>query len=444
MAHGLGLRKIISQIGGILLQRVGSLILQISIVVFLAHVLGPTQFGQYAVATLLPGVLAVLLNLGIWSASVYALGRGASVHVVLRWNLRLGFGIVVCGVALSALLVAGASEHIFPGVPPQLLWIATCGFPVAWFYQSMTSVLHGKQDFRRYTLATLTNPAAALVAAILLVWAADLRASGAVAAWAGGQTCGLLLAAWCVWRHCTVEARNPRVDSEERPDLKYGLKAYLANLLAFLNYRLDILLVNFFVGPAEAGIYTVAVRVAEQLWLISNSAAVVLLPRLAGLHSAEETRRRLTPVIARWIILAGLGMAITLALISGWIVPLAFGAEFAQSAAVLMWLLPGVVAYMCVMVLSPDLAARGRPDLNGWAAGVSLAVSTVGNLLLIPVYGVVGAALASTLAYVMACVITIVYYTRLSHNRARDLLRVGRTDWEIVKVAMATVRGRRS
>jgi O-antigen/teichoic acid export membrane protein len=340
--------------------------------------------------------------------------------------------------------VAGASEYVFPGVPPQLLWIAICGFPAAWFYSSMTSILHGTQDFRRYNLAMLMNPAVVLVAVVLLVWAADLGAAGAVAAWASGYICALLLAAWFVWGHCAAEAADAPSNTHERPDLKYGLKAYLANILAFLNYRLDILLVNFFVGPAGAGIYTVAVRMAEQLWLISSSAAVVLLPRLAGLHSAEETRRQLTPIIARWVTLAGLGMAITLALISDWIVPLAFGPEYAQSATVLLWLLPGIVVYTCVMVLSPDLQARGRPDLNAWSAAASLALNVVGNLLLIPPYGVIGAALASTLAYLVTGLLTILFYTRLSRNRAWEVMRLSWTDWELIKMAATAIRGKRS
>jgi O-antigen/teichoic acid export membrane protein len=183
---------------------------------------------------------------------------------------------------------------------------------------------------------------------------------------------------------------------------------------------------------------------AEQLWLISSSAAVVLLPRLAGLHSAEETRRQLTPIIARWVTLAGLGMAITLALISDWIVPLAFGPEYAQSATVLLWLLPGIVVYTCVMVLSPDLQARGRPDLNAWSAAASLALNVVGNLLLIPPYGVIGAALASTLAYLVTGLLTILFYTRLSRNRAWEVMRLSWTDWELIKMAATAIRGKRS
>jgi O-antigen/teichoic acid export membrane protein len=443
MVRGLGLREIVSQVGAVLLQRLGSLILQISILVLLAHTLGPTGFGQYAVAILVPGLLQPLLSLGMPPATVYALGRGAAVRTVLLWNLRLGSGIVACGVALSVILVASASEQIFPGVPRQLLWISTCGFPAAWFYNSMTAVLRGKQDFRRYNLAMLINPAANLVGAVLLVWVAGLGASGAVAAWASGQVCGLVLASWFVWGHCLAESVAAPSDPQERPSLRYGLKLYLANILAFLNYRLDILLVNWFVGPGGAGIYAAAVRLAEQLWLLSGATQIVLLPRLAALHRAEGTRRQLTPIIARWITMAGLMMAIALALTSDWIVPLAFGVEYAETATVLLWLLPGVVAYSCVNVLSPDLLARGRPDLNGWTAGAALAINIVGNLILIPFYGVIGAALASTLAYLAAALITILFYARLSHNRAWDVMRMGRTDWDILRMAIATVRGKK-
>ncbi|WP_269851929.1 oligosaccharide flippase family protein [Methanosarcina horonobensis] len=46
--------------------------------------------------------------------------------------------------------------------------------------------------------------------------------------------------------------------------LGYGWKAHLSNILAFVNYRADLFLVNFFLTPAATGIYLIAVQIAEK------------------------------------------------------------------------------------------------------------------------------------------------------------------------------------
>ena len=79
-----------------------------------------------------------------------------------------------------------------------------------------------------------------------------------------------------------------------RPALGYGVKAHLGNLVAFLNYRMDIFLVNLFVGPGGAGLYSIAVRLVEQLWMISRAVSTVLLPRLSAMMGDDTGRRRLT------------------------------------------------------------------------------------------------------------------------------------------------------
>ena len=83
-----------------------------------------------------------------------------------------------------------------------------------------------------------------------------------------------------------------------RGALAFALPCYGANTAQFLNYRLDVFVVGFFAGTASVGRYTLAVSLAQLLWLMSNSVASVLLPKIAAatdaassvLHTARVTR----------------------------------------------------------------------------------------------------------------------------------------------------------
>src|SRR5680860_722507 len=113
-----------------------------------------------------------------------------------------------------------------------------------------------------------------------------------------------------------------------RPALRYGAKAHLGNLASFLNYRMDIFLVNLFVGPAGAGLYSIAVRLVEQLWMISRAVSTVLLPPLSAMMGDDAGRRRLTPMIARFVLWGTLLVAGMLAAVAAPLIEALFGAEF--------------------------------------------------------------------------------------------------------------------
>jgi O-antigen/teichoic acid export membrane protein len=439
---GLGLRQLIAHVGTTLFQQMATLLCHIVLIAFLAHVLGPEEFGRYAVAALLPTVLSTVLNLGIPAANVYFLGRGdASVRAILRWNLRIGAVLAASGALFSSALVLGPSPAVFPGVPARLLWLGTAVFPIALFFVLMTSLLRGRQEFKQYNVAMVAYPAINLAAALLLVGAGGLGAVGAIAAFGIGQAAGLLAAIWFIRASSRRDSgSNTTSGSIGWQNLSYGLKAHLSNILSFLNYRIDIFFVNFFLGPGGAGIYTAAVRVAEQLWVVANATVVVLMPRLSELHREEDIRRRLTPLIARWVTLSSVAMAILLGATIGWIVDLVFGPGYEQTAVVLLWLLPGIVIYNCTRILAHDISARGRPDLNVWPAAAAVVFNMVANILLIPRLGVIGAALATTLAYTIATTACFVLYTRLSGNRFGEVVWLNRTDWDLAKRALAMAR----
>ncbi len=116
-----------------------------------------------------------------------------------------------------------------------------------------------------------------------------------------------------------------------------------SNILAFINYRADLFLVNLFLTPSMAGIYVVAIAITERLWLFSKAVAAAVLPRLSELHDREEIRRRLTPIVARWVLyLTILGGCALVPVVLYLLVPV-FGAGYARAINAILLLMPGVV-----------------------------------------------------------------------------------------------------
>ena len=192
-------------------------------------------------------------------------------------------------------------------------------------------------------------------------------------------------------------------------------------------------------GVTFVGYYSVAVALAEALWLFSGAVGVVIIARTPGL-SAEEANKS-TPVICRNTLFLTLAAGVTLFFLGKYIISLFFGAAFLLAVLPLWILLPGVAALSICKVLSNEIIGRGKPMINTVAAGVSLAVNIPLNLLLIPEMGISGAALASTISYTAATIIVLIAFLRISNNSLFDTIVIKPKDLRIYADVLAKGRG---
>jgi len=181
-----------------------------------------------------------------------------------------------------------------------------------------------------------------------------------------------------------------------------------------------------FLGADVVGIYTVANSQTEGLWIIADSVAIVLLTNITA--GDEENRARMTPVVCRNTLLVTGVAAVGAAIIAGIWIPVVFGADYQDSVAPYLWLLPGTVAIAGAKILASYVFARGRPIINAWIALTSLVVTTPVTVVLLLAFGVAGAAAATSLSYVLTLALTAYAYRSLSGNSMREALVPQRSD----------------
>jgi O-antigen/teichoic acid export membrane protein len=296
------------------------------------------------------------------------------------------------------------------------LWMALLTFPVALLQGYLISILQGLQDFRRYNGALLVQPAATFVlsATFLLLGCGVLAV---VTAFFIGNVMALIVT-YLLLRPALSKSKGPGASASNYGvvSIKYGYKAHLSNILAFINYKADILLVNMLISPAAAGIYVIAVQLTERLWMLSQAVSTVILPRLSELHSEENVRKELTPIAGRWVLLLTSLGGVVLGVAAYPLIKLLFGDAYIGAINPLLALLPGIILASLSRILANDIAARGRPELNMYTAIIVVMVNVIGNVLLIPRLGIIGAAIATTIAYTLNMFLRIFMYSALSGN----------------------------
>lgn len=192
----------------------------------------------------------------------------------------------------------------------------------------------------------------------------------------------------------------------------YSLRAWVGNLSFFVSLRVDQMLLVAFVPLRELGVYAVAAAVSTLSGPVARGAAQALLPFVRHADSDEERLHRIRQSML-FVAVASAAVLGAIALTAGFLLPFLFGDDFRASVTPLLILLPGAFATDVTQVFSTSLASFNRPE-DASKAQIAAAVATaIGLTLLLPRYGINGAAITTSISYWVALVVNVHYWRRL-------------------------------
>lgn len=418
-----------------------SAIAQLVSAVLIARVLGPGGNGIYVMAVFLPATLVAFANVGMNAATVYHVaGNRHELRRVLAVLARVGLLLSALGLLAGAVAISGFAEAWFPGVPSLCLWLALAVFPLTLLASLAQSVLQGLEDFRRYNAAILLTQVSGLVLVALAMLVIGARVEVVIGCAVASALVGFVVVLAYLRQQWLS---RPAVDARSGSDrelagtmFRYGLHSYVANLVGYFLYRANLLIINLLLGPVQVGIYVIALRLGEYVWVLSSAVSTVSFPRLSAKDTDAAARRDTIATLFRITLLLSAVLAAALAACSSLLVGIMFGAAYTGAIVPLLLLLPGIVLFGASRILANATAAAGRPDINVWLGALTLITNVVLCFALVPAHGIAGAALATSLAYTLDLAARAVVVTRMEALPVRDLLP-GRADvlrlWSFVR-----------
>ena len=257
-----------------------------------------------------------------------------------------------------------------------------------------------------YAVISMIQLVVALVIQVVLAAAGYLTATSALIALTVGAATSAGFALVLVAREVPLRLG---LDSKIlRTFLGFGIRGYTANLMMFLNYRLDALIVNGLRGAASVGYYSIATAMAETLWYGANAFALVMFPHVSSLDRKEADR--ITPVVCRNTVFLTLIGAVVMFVVSRQLILIVFGSAMTPALHPLWLLLPGIVTLSVAKVISSYLSGIGKPIYSTYIAAATLVLTIALDLLLIPPYGINGAAIASSIVYTCTAVASVLFF----------------------------------
>jgi O-antigen/teichoic acid export membrane protein len=411
----------------------------LGISIIIARALGPEGKGIYALAILLPGLLVTFTNLGINPATVfYTAKKKYPTREIFGNNILLTVVISAIAVLIGLVIIFFFGDKLFPGIAQGYLLLALFLIPLPLFFDFVSHILVGLQRFTTYNAIYLLQSLLFIMLVGILLLGFHFGISAAILAHIGALLLTGSILFFFVWKEAKGISLRPRKEYLKSASL-YGIKAHLSAVISFLHLRADLFMINIFLNPLAAGFYSIAVGISEGMWLISRSVGTVLFPKVAA-ETDSETLKSFTPLVCRNVLLVTIILAVVLLIFSHWIVVWLYSEEFLDSIQPFRILLIGSTAYCGYSVLAYDLMARGKPMLISYIAGASLVLNIILNVIWIPLWGISGAAWATSVSYTAMLVIAIFVYCRISGNKVWDVIIPHKADFRYYKNLLSSFK----
>lgn len=373
-------------VGGLIFARLLASITQ----VILARRMGVADFGAYtSVYTLLgPAIMIASLGLDTWllrqSHDSAALNEYISKVIWLRLFISIGLMVV----SIPIILVSGD-----PSITFAVTVVAALGLICELLLTTSHTIL--RAQLRTYAAALLQVLVASLL--ILLIWLAwneriPLLSTTIYRFIANIAGVGLLV--WLLRKYLHF-VWQPHAFWHI---IKQARIYFTADLLSNVTGKADLTIIALFLGTIATGIYGPALTVINTTFLIPTVLWQVFLPILARQPAGSSAFRWMMAIHLVGNLLYGLFWSITIFFSAEILIDVVFGAQYRDAVLLLqiMSLIPLLKSInFCLAIY---MVVRDRQGLRAILLGVGAAVSVLGNLIAIPLFGLVGAAWVNLLS----------------------------------------------
>lgn len=377
----------------------------------IGQLLGREAYGIYSVVLSVQTIIGMLLTLGVPLAVSRFVARDEDHAQSILWQaLRIQL-LLAAGLAIFTAVASYPIARLLgdAGLTSYLAVIAVVIFTQA-IYPIFTQYLSGLHRFNRQAALTTIYAIAKLIGSVGLLFVFHIY--GALFGFAiGGAVAGLLGFIWA--RKAGGQQPKPL---PVRSFLSFAGIFVLILISLQLLISLDLLMVKALLKDnAQAGDYSAASNLARISFLLLQGLVFILLPKMSALTKAGEShteairfiRQTLRYLIA--LIVPGVVIAATT---SKSLIILFYGHRYIPATTALTILMIGLGSLAFYLLLITIAAGAGRAKVGLWVTLALLAISASLGYILIPQYGLIGAAWQTTLTGLVGLIAMTIYITR--------------------------------
>ena len=387
------------------LKKVNTIIFGMIANIFLNRALGPALKGEYATILNTISTLVNILYLGI--STIYP----SYVRRREKWTDATFFGLVIAqGLLYAAIsVIVGAVTRSWA----MLLYGMSVTCAVVAMQMLQMSIIN---DFRRGTIANIIAVTTNALF-LFLMWLSGIKdVNLAISIYLIKELSVIIFSLSIIRKSLKLKDVDMR---QWKKIILTGIVPMVTNLLIFLNYKVDVLILGGLrVENYQIGLYATALAFAEYGWIVSDVFKDVLIKKTSVTDDVDSIS-----LCLRISSSALLVIGVVLLFLSRWILTLLYGEDFGEGWLVTDILFIGVFSMSYCKLLIPLYLANGRWKFYFWVLFSAAAINVVTNFILIPIWGIYGAAITSIVSYTFAgAVFTIAFMREYKVSLGRILV----------------------
>lgn len=378
-----------------------NMLLSFAITVFLGRYLGAGDLGLYHMTSTIYGIIMLFAGIGIPTVIIKYVAEYRDERN--KSNIIISSGVITSfflGIGFSVLIYfsSGIFEEIFhmQGLS-NLLKILSLVFPFALVGAALLGLLNGKREMKKYSIATVIQAVLMLFISLLSIY---------LGYGVPGLVGGIVISSMVSCSYLISVSRSYFEISLEnyfqttKKMLVFGAQIFGVNAINMINYQADTIMIGYFLTAASVGYYGVASGFSKFFWIIPQAIQTITYPATAEYWSKNYNSALQTMIDKSMKYTACLLFPIGLSVgfFSKEIITIMFGDAFVSSVLPLQILIVGTVIFGLIKAIGGSVTAVGRPDLGLKVVVISAAINITLNFLLIPYFGIIGAAIATVVS----------------------------------------------
>jgi O-antigen/teichoic acid export membrane protein len=391
------LQNVISNTGWLFFDNILRMVVGLLVGVWIARYLGPDQYGQLSYAIAFAALFSSLATLGLDSIVIRNIVREPSLaNEVLgtTFVLRLAGGASAFGLAIATIIFLRPADQL----TRWLVGIIAAGM----VFQAFDTIDYWYQSQVRSKFTVIAKNAAFLIISAVKIALVITHAPLIAFAWAG--LAEIVLGSIGLVISYRVSERNLK-SWKTRLSLAKNLlqdswPLVFSGIVSMVYLRIDQVMLGEMVGNEEVGIYSAAVRLAEVWYFIPMIVVSSVFPSIVEARKISDTLfyerlRKLYNMMA----LSGYVVALPVTFMAGWAVQFIFGPAYARAGAMLAVLIWAGLFVNLGVARSSFLTSMNWTKVHFLTVFLGSLINVALNLVLIPIYGGMGAVIASCVAY---------------------------------------------
>jgi len=374
----------------------------------MARLLGKTSYGSVSLGIVLAANASTILLFGLNVGLARYLPRVDNPNEE-RGLIRTAVSFTVPAAIIVATVIYVFSEPIATGIfnDPTIsseLAIFSVAIPFAVLMKLGIGVIRGKKlALPKVLVRQVAQPVSRFVFITLALWF-GLASIGVSWAYVGSYAIASLLAVYFVVKNVSLPTAGPSISMRgELFSFSAPLAVSSVTTLVFSGIGIDTVMLAYFGSTEAVANYNVVFPLANILTLVFTSFTFLFMPVLSELHAEnrEDELRRLYTIITKWIFLGTLPLFLLFVLFPNEAISYTFGAKYAEAGMALAILAVGFFSHTLVGPNENTLKSIGATRRVMYDNATAAVVNVMLNLFLVPTYGIVGAAIGTTVAYIV-------------------------------------------